>query len=134
VFSVAGISNSPLLAQYGASKAYISMFSRTLNVEYASKGIHVQCQVPMLVATKLAKIKKPSLFVPTPKAYAAAAVKAIGYEPEISPYWSHALQVYLLTHLPEWIVAKLVMNMHMGIRKAGMKKEAAAKDAKGKSE
>jgi 17beta-estradiol 17-dehydrogenase / very-long-chain 3-oxoacyl-CoA reductase len=88
----------------------------------------------MLVATKLAKIKKASLFVPTPKAYAVAAVKAIGFETVISPYWSHALQVYLLTHLPEWLVAKLVLNMHMGIRKAGMKKEQANKDAKSKPE
>ena len=88
----------------------------------------------MLVATKLAKIKKPSLFVPTPSAYAAAAVKAIGFETVISPYWSHAIQVYLLTNLPEWIVSKLVLNMHLGIRKAGMKKEAMLKEGKAKDQ
>ena len=39
-----------------------------------------QCQVPMFVATKLAKIKAASLFVASPSAYARAAVAAIGYE------------------------------------------------------
>ena len=107
------------------------MFTRALNAEYASKGIHVQCQVPMFVATKLAKIRKASLFVASPKQYAKAAVAAIGFETVVSPYWSHALQVYLLTNLPEWIVSKIVMNMHMGIRKAGLKKEAAMKSGKG---
>lgn len=128
---MAGVSNSPLLAQYGAAKSYIAMFTRALNAEYSSKGIHVQCQVPMFVATKLAKIRKASLFVASPKQYAKAAVAAIGFETVVSPYWSHALQVYLLTNLPEWIVSKLVMNMHMGIRKAGLKKEAAMKSGKG---
>lgn len=127
ISSIAGVSNSPLLAQYGAAKSYIAMFSRALNVEYKSKGIHVQCQVPMFVATKLAKLRKASLFVASPKAYAKAAVRAIGFETVVSPYWSHALQVYLLTTLPEWITSMIVMNMHQGIRKAGMKKEAAAK-------
>jgi 17beta-estradiol 17-dehydrogenase / very-long-chain 3-oxoacyl-CoA reductase len=122
--SAAGVSNAPLLAQYGAAKSYITMFSRTLNVELEKFHIHVQCQVPMFVATKLAKLKKTSLFVASPSAYARAAVAAIGYEAVVSPYWSHALQIWVLTTLPEWITASMVMSMHQGIRKAGMKKEA----------
>ena len=34
----------------------------------------------MFVATKLAKIKRASLFVASPTSYARAAVAAIGYE------------------------------------------------------
>ena len=34
----------------------------------------------MFVATKLAKIKRASLFVASPNSYARAAVNAIGYE------------------------------------------------------
>jgi 17beta-estradiol 17-dehydrogenase / very-long-chain 3-oxoacyl-CoA reductase len=133
--SAAGVSNSPLLAQYGAAKSYITMFSRTLNVELEKFHIHVQCQVPMFVATKLAKIKKTSLFVASPSAYARAAVAAIGYEAVVSPYWSHALQIWVLTTMPEWITSSLVLSMHHGIRKAGMKKEAkqAADEGKSKS-
>jgi 17beta-estradiol 17-dehydrogenase / very-long-chain 3-oxoacyl-CoA reductase len=131
--SAAGVSNSPLLAQYGAAKSYIAMFSRTLDAELRDKGISVQCQVPMFVTTKLAKLKKTSLFVASPSGYARAAVSAIGYESVISPYWSHAIQIWVLTNFPEWLVAKLVKSMHMDIRKKGMKKEAAgANDKKAK--
>jgi len=122
--SAAGVSTSPLLAQYGAAKSYIAMFSKTLDKEYKSKGIDVQCQVPMFVATKLAKIKKASLFVASPSGYARAAVAAIGYDSLISPFWSHAFQIWLLNTLPEWLAAKITMSMHLGIRKKGMKKEA----------
>jgi len=131
--SAAGVSTSPLLAQYGAAKSYIAMFSRTLNVELAKFNIHVQCQVPMFVATKLAKIKRASLFVASPAAYARAAIAAIGYETVVSPYWSHALQIWALTTLPEWLIAKLTMQMHQGIRKAGMKKEGKLEGGSSKS-
>ena len=177
--SAAGVSTSPLLAQYGAAKAYVAMFSRALNGELARFNVHVQCQVPqhhrhrhrrllqlivdmyvcinvcmyeqvpMFVTTKLAKLKHTSLFVASPAAYARAAVgaaplhcwttvclcvyhvflsvclcvrvrvrvcavlyaapnpnlctsaAAIGYETVVSPYWSHALQIWALTTLPE---------------------------------
>lgn len=122
ISSAAGITTSPLLAQYGAAKSYVAMFSKALNAELASKGIHVQCQVPLFVATKLAKIRNASLTVASPADYARAAVAAIGYEVVVSPYWSHAIQLWLLSHLPEWVVIALTMNLHQGIRKAGMKK------------
>lgn len=125
--SAAGVSTSPLLAQYGAAKSYVAMFSRALNAEYASKGIHVQCQVPLFVATKLAKIKKASLTVASPEGYAKAAIRAIGYETVVSPYWSHALQLWCVMNFPEWLMTKVVMSMHMGIRSKGMKKENEAK-------
>ena len=41
----AGVAVSPLLAEYGAAKAYIAMFSKALNVELKKNNIHVQCQV-----------------------------------------------------------------------------------------
>jgi 17beta-estradiol 17-dehydrogenase / very-long-chain 3-oxoacyl-CoA reductase len=125
--SAAGVSNNPLLAEYSAAKSYVTAFSKALDTELKGQGIDVQCQVALFVATKLAKLKKASLFVASPSGYARAAVASIGYEAVVSPFWSHALQVYVLTHLPDWIVGKIILNMHMGIRKAGMKKEAAAK-------
>lgn len=30
--------------------------SESMNIEMAPKGVHVQCQVPLMVATKLAKV------------------------------------------------------------------------------
>lgn len=103
------------------------MLSKAMNAElqHCSRGkIHVQCQVPMFVTTKLAKLKHTSLFVASPAAYARAAVAAIGYESLVSPYWSHALQIWILTNLPEWIASYVALQMHLKIRSAGMKKEA----------
>jgi 17beta-estradiol 17-dehydrogenase / very-long-chain 3-oxoacyl-CoA reductase len=125
--SAAGVTTSPLLAQYAAAKSYVAMFSKSLAAEYRSFGIDVQCQVPLFVATKLAKIRKTSLFVPSPSGYAKAAIAAIGREELISPYWSHALQMYIMDLLPEDIVTYMTRSMHLDIRKKGMKKEAKDK-------
>lgn len=126
VSSAAGVTVSPLLAGYSAAKGYIAAFSKSLHYELAGKGIDVQCQVPLYVTTKLAKLKHPSLFVASPGAYARAAVAAIGYEALVSPYWSHALQMWLIWALPEWLVALGVKKMHLDIRRRGMKKEMEA--------
>jgi 17beta-estradiol 17-dehydrogenase / very-long-chain 3-oxoacyl-CoA reductase len=120
--SAAGVTTSPLLAQYGAAKSYVAMFSKALNEELGGFNIHVQCQVPLFVTTKLAKLKKSSFFVPTPSAYARSALNAIGYESVISPYWPHALQVWLLNSLPEALSTMITKNMHLDIRRKGMKK------------
>lgn len=128
IASAAGVTTSPLLAQYGAAKSYVAMFSKALNAELKDKGIHVQCQIPLFVATKLAKIRKASLTVASPSGYARAAVAAIGFETVVSPFWSHSLQMWALQTLPEWIGTAITMSMHQGIRKKGMKKEAADKE------
>mmetsp|Transcript_7412 Transcript_7412/g.12467 ORF Transcript_7412/g.12467 Transcript_7412/m.12467 type:complete len:323 (+) Transcript_7412:59-1027(+) len=128
--SAAGVSNSPLLSQYGAAKSYIAMFSRAMNEEYKTFNISFQCQVPMFVTTKLAKLRKTSLFVASPEGYAKAAVAAIGYESLVSPYWSHALQIWFLTTAPEWLTVSITKNMHLGIRKAAIRKAEKAKASK----
>ena len=127
IASAAGVLTSPLLAQYGGAKGYVAQFSRALHYELASKGIHVQCQVPLYVTTKLAKLRNASLTVATPAQYARAALKAIGGGPVVSPYWSHAIQMSLFNTLPEWLVASVTNNMHIGIRRAGLKKEEQKK-------
>lgn len=125
ISSFAGEGVSPLLAQYSAAKSYVGMFSRALHVEMADHGVHVQVQTPLFVATKLAKIKHASLFVPSPSGYARAAVASIGYEAEVSPFWAHALQLHIFSLIPSWLLqATLIKNMHYGLRKAGQKKEA----------
>mmetsp|Transcript_24745 Transcript_24745/g.37605 ORF Transcript_24745/g.37605 Transcript_24745/m.37605 type:complete len:330 (-) Transcript_24745:998-1987(-) len=114
----------PLLAEYSGAKSFLEKFSRALNAEYGSKGVTCQCQIPFYVATKLAKMRK-SLMVPTPKAYVDAAMKYIGYaDAVVSPIFLHALQGYILDHLPEWVVVKIIKDMHLATRKRGQKKDA----------
>lgn len=129
--SGAGRTTSPLLAEYSGAKSFIEMFSKGLNAELAKYNVHVQVQAPLFVATKLAKIRKTSLTVPSPGAYACCAAAHIGYEDTVSPYWAHALQLWALRQLPEFVNIQIGLQMHLPIRKAGMKKEAL-KAAEGK--
>ena len=114
----------PLLAEYSGAKSFVEKFSRALNAEYRGKGITCQCQVPFYVATKLAKMRK-SLMVPTPEAYVKMAVKWVGYpDALVQPFWLHAIQGWVLSQLPDFVVAKIIMGMHLATRAKGKKKDA----------
>jgi 17beta-estradiol 17-dehydrogenase / very-long-chain 3-oxoacyl-CoA reductase len=119
--------NVPLLAEYSASKRFVEQFSLCLAGEYASKNVHVQCHTPMFVTTKLAKIRKPSLLVPTPATYARASVAKLGHETLVSPYWVHALQIWIYESLPTALFGKVAMAQHLGLRKRALKKAAEKK-------
>lgn len=121
--SVGGRVTSPLLAEYSGAKAYVDKFSRGLHAELDSKGVHVQVQTPLYVATKMAKIRNTSITVPSPEAYARCAARQIGYSNSISPHWAHALQLWLASFVPEFVLAKLIMMQHLDIRRRGIKKE-----------
>lgn len=130
IASAAGTITSPLLSEYSAAKGFVEKFSRGLNAEYSPRGVFVQCQVPFYVATKLAKRRK-SIDTPTPDEYAKMGLKWIGQNDAVcSPFWLHAVQGYLMCILPQSFVVKMTMNMHLSIRKRGMKKEAAKKAEK----
>lgn len=127
--SGAGTAPSPMLAGYSAAKQYVAMMTRSLAAEYAHiPGLHFQCQTPLFITSKLSKIRKPSLSTPTPAAYARIAVRTIGYETEVSPYWAHSLQLAVLHALPQSTQDSIVNSMHRGLNKRALKKkEAAAK-------
>lgn len=130
VSSAAGVihTGDPLYAVYSATKAYVDYFSRSLHLEYASKGIAIQCQVPYFVTSKLSKIRNSSMMVPTPRGYAAAAVKCIGYGATVVPFPAHALQHYIVENwLPTFVFQKLLMNHHLSIRKRAYRKMEKAK-------
>lgn len=114
---------NPLLAAYSGAKRYIEALSIGLNEEYKSKGVHVQVQTPLYVTTKLAKIRKASLTTPTPAGYAASAVRCIGYEADISPYWAHYVMMGVAKALPQGLVAGWINSMHHGIRKKALAKK-----------
>lgn len=125
----------PLLAEYSGAKSFVEKFSRAINAEYRGKGITCQCQVPFYVATKLAKMRK-SFSVPTPTEYVSMAVKWVGYpDALVQPFWVHGLQGWIMHQIPDFIIARGIMAMHMSIRSKGLKKDARmAEEAKGKKD
>eukprot|EP00960_Hanusia_phi_P032320 749798-Hanusia_phi.AAC.8 len=52
--SFEGNINAPFYAVYGASKAFVESFSKSMNVELRGTGVCVQNHVPHYVATKMA--------------------------------------------------------------------------------
>ena len=48
---------APLVALYGATKAFVVHFSKCIRYEYAPSNIHVQCVCPLFVCTKMSKYK-----------------------------------------------------------------------------
>ncbi|KAK1696671.1 hypothetical protein QYE76_013368 [Lolium multiflorum] len=92
------IPSFPLYTIYASTKRYVAQLSRSLYVEYRSKGIDVQCQAPFYVATQMASMLKETgrvtllLIAPTPDAYARAAVRWIGHGPPLcTPNVGHQL-------------------------------------------
>lgn len=120
---------APLYAVYSATNAYVDLFSRSLDTEYASKGINVQCQIPYFVSTKLAKIRKASLTVPNPASYVASAMKCIGSGSVAVPVPIHAFQHFLINCvIPPFVASKVVLAMHVSILKRALKKKAQKKE------
>ncbi|KAF7094982.1 hypothetical protein CFC21_097240 [Triticum aestivum] len=103
------IPSFPLYSVYAASKRYVAQFSRSLYVEYRSKGIDVQCQAPLFVETKMTwragKRGKQGplsrLVMPTSDAYARPAARWIGHGPLCMPNLGHRLQWYLCRVAPD---------------------------------
>lgn len=124
IASSAGVFTVPLYCAYGGAKKFIIHFTNSLYSEYAGKGVHFQVQTPHLVTTKLSKVKKPSLSVPSEEAYAKSAVKCIGFERELSPYWVHWAMLGAMSKLPMLITDKLSMMAHIPLRKRALQKRA----------
>ncbi|KAL0585786.1 hypothetical protein ABG067_004509 [Albugo candida] len=112
----------PLLSVYAATKSYVEHLSVCLASEYEDKNVHIQCHNPMFVSTKLAGMRNSTFFVPSPKTYAEAALANLGYETVFSPYWPHALQLWVFKCLPVRLWSKMSKAALLSTRKRAMRK------------
>lgn len=114
---------------YSASKQYINQLSTILRKEYADTNIIIQTVCPMMVATKMAKVRKTSLLVPSATTFARSAVRTIGLVDETTGCLSHEIQCNVAFGLvPKMIVDKLVeKNSRMTRAKAIKKRDEAQK-------
>jgi 17beta-estradiol 17-dehydrogenase / very-long-chain 3-oxoacyl-CoA reductase len=123
----------PLLSVYSATKAYVSAFSHALSRELKALKEPVDCLaiVPGDVASdgNSAGVTPGS---PTAGEYARCVLERVDGAVaqgrlEISPNWKHALQIGLLSYLPEFLSgAELVKVMYL-------KKDAWAKEEEKKT-
>ncbi|XP_072045239.1 very-long-chain 3-oxoacyl-CoA reductase-B-like [Amphiura filiformis] len=122
VSSASGMNPSPLLTVYSSTKAYMDFFSRGLEIEYGSKGIIFQSVLPFFVSTKLSKIRRASLTVPTPSSYVSSALGALGSETRTNGCLMHSIQGWVADAAPEWLVNAVQVHMHKDLRRRNLKK------------
>ncbi|TSK13367.1 Very-long-chain 3-oxoacyl-CoA reductase-A [Bagarius yarrelli] len=94
---------------------FVDFFSRGLQAEYKCKGIIIQSVLPFFVATKMTKIRKPTLDKPTPERYVAAELTTVGLQNQTNGYFPHAVMGWLTTVL---VPIKLVIYFGMRMNKA----------------
>jgi 17beta-estradiol 17-dehydrogenase / very-long-chain 3-oxoacyl-CoA reductase len=114
--------SGPLYAVYAGTKAYVDMFARSLDLECKAWGVSVQNQAPAYVATKMSKIRKPTLDAPSPAVWAAAAARHVGYEPTSVPYWYHGAMWGAVGGLPLCVVNAYLLSFHEWLRARYYKK------------
>lgn len=122
--SSAGSGPAPLLALYSGTKAYVEMFTRSLQYEYSKKGILFQYVKPLFVCSKLSKFKKPSTFIPTPNTFVKNALNLVGVESDTTGYWAHEIQAFVMRFVP---ISMQMSFMENARNKALKKKEAVSK-------
>ncbi|KAI9841964.1 MAG: hypothetical protein M1837_000284 [Sclerophora amabilis] len=130
--SFGGLLPTPLLATYSGSKAFLQQWSSALASELKPHGIQVELVLSYLVASAMSKIRKPSLFIPTPRNFVKVVLAKIGRSggaqgmaSTSTPYWSHGLIHWALatfTGLMNSIVIDQNKAFHEGIRARALKK------------
>lgn len=122
------IKSCPLLTIYASVKSAINSFATSLSVELRPYKINVHCHVPLFVTTKLSKIKRTSLFVPSPEVYAKSALKQIKRGNIIctnvisSPYCYHKIQTFLFNLAPKFLCDSLTLQLHKKLRALALRK------------
>ncbi|KAL6909673.1 hypothetical protein ACP4OV_001332 [Aristida adscensionis] len=117
--STVAVPSFPLYTVYSSTKRYVAQLTRSLYVEYKSKGIDFQYQVPFYVHTRMlssavkASSKVRPWFVATADEYARTAARWIGNGPLCVPGAAQKLQLCLTGFLPEWVHDQYRIRLHL---------------------
>ncbi|SPP82259.1 hydroxysteroid dehydrogenase-like protein 1 isoform X1 [Drosophila guanche] len=94
----------PYLTAYGASKAFITYFTRALEREVASHNIDVQLVLPGFVVTKMNaysdRVMDGGLIFPNASSYSRSAVFTLGKTSETNGFWTHSVQYFFMKLAP----------------------------------
>ncbi|KAH8331966.1 hypothetical protein KR067_005050, partial [Drosophila pandora] len=126
--STAGVIPNPLLSVYSSTKAFVNKFSDDLQTEYKEHGILIQSVQPGFVATNMSKIRKASVFAPSPETYVRSALSTLGIATQTAGYLPHAL-LQLIIHFTEAVFGdqfarNLVLKNILGTRKRALRRLA----------
>ncbi|KAL8709324.1 MAG: hypothetical protein Q9220_005917 [cf. Caloplaca sp. 1 TL-2023] len=139
--SFGGLMPTPLLATYSGSKAFLQHWSTALASEMQPHGVTVELVQSYLVTSAMSKIRRPSLMVPTAKAFVRSVLKSVGrtggaqgWGWTSTPWWTHALMQWgigSLAGINGKMVVRVNRGMHEGIRKRALRKREREQKKKG---
>lgn len=124
ISSGAGWQPFPFISLYSASKAFVSHFSTSLELEVRKHNICVQALEPMYVATRMTKFSNfLTCTNPDAKSYVSSALKSLGRTTQTTAYYSHTLQMLVIKWCPQWIVTKASSMLQQYLMSEGMKRK-----------
>jgi 17beta-estradiol 17-dehydrogenase / very-long-chain 3-oxoacyl-CoA reductase len=128
--SFSALAPLPLMGLYGATKEYNRFLSESIRME--TKHTTMQVVQPYFVTTKLSKIRKPSLLIPTPAKFVEDALKTVGrYNVTFGclPHQVYGGAARWLVNSPLGFIYNNITEGHMRgvMKRAYKKKEAQAK-------
>lgn len=125
---------SPLLATYSGSKAFLQNWSSALSGELKEHDIDCELVLSYLVTSKMSKIRRSTVLIPTPKQFVRSVLNGCGYRggaqermSTMTPYWSHGLYHFVVEETYgcySSLVNMINLKFHKSIRSRALKKRA----------
>ncbi|KAI0288754.1 3-ketoacyl-CoA reductase [Russula brevipes] len=121
--SFAGAAPTPMLAVYSGSKAFLRTWSDALAAELAPKGVLVEHVNTYYVASAMSKIRRASLFIPSPKAFVRVVLSKLA-RGNVTPYWTHALVGAIMGLVPPKVTLVYTHSLLKDVRRRALAKQA----------
>ncbi|WEW58786.1 17-beta-hydroxysteroid dehydrogenase [Emydomyces testavorans] len=102
----------PYVTVYSATKGYVKTFSTALAMELKMQKQNVDVVILNVAEVQSGGHKVPtSFFIPSGRDFARSALRNVGYgSGVVEGYWTHAVQVFFLSLVPEWVRQVSVMQ------------------------
>jgi len=108
VSSLSGLGPTPYLTVYSSTKYFNRSFSACLELELKSSNIDVQVCSPGFVRTAMTSKMRPDFRHCESDLVVIGALDQLP-EPDVQPFWVHALQSAPVLYLPTWLAQYIVL-------------------------